>query len=106
MTDEKEKLVKYATLKNLIKQYEDQLDEMKPEIIEIISRVNPDEDEHTVDVDGVGKFSCVQKRKYKYSVDVQVAEDKVKAMKLEEEQTGKAKYVVNPYLLYKGVVEE
>lgn len=105
MEEQKEILKKYAEIKDVVKRCEAQIEEMKPQIVDIISKLNPGEDEHPVEVEGIGKFSCVQKRKYSYSTETRVLEDKVKEVKKTEEQNGVATYIINPYLKFDPVKE-
>jgi hypothetical protein len=98
--NDKEILFKYAEIKRLIGEYEEQLKELKPQVQEVILKINPDDDSK-VETD-FGTFSLVQKRKYTYSTETQVLEDKLKEVKETEEQTGKATYSINPYLLFKA----
>lgn len=95
----KEKLQEYADLKSVIKQAENKIKELKPEIDKILVELNP-EDDNKVETD-FGTFSRVPKRKYKYSTEVEVLSDKVKEMKETEEQTGTAEYTIEPYILFK-----
>jgi len=94
----KDKMQKYANLKAQIKLLETEVDEMKSIILEAVQELAP--------VDGVvetdfGTFTSVPKRKYTYSEDTVSLEKKVKELKADEEATGVATYVINPYLLYK-----
>lgn len=95
----KEKLQEYADLKTLIKQAETKIKELKPEVDKILIELNP-ADDNKVETD-FGTFCRVQKRKYKYSTEVEVLSDKIKEMKETEEQTGKAEYTIEPYILFK-----
>lgn len=99
MEEDKQKLREYAALKSQIKQFEKEADKMKPEVLAIIERLNPQEEDHKVSTD-FGYFSSVPKRKYTYTIETQVLADKVKAEKKREEQDGTATYEIEPYLKF------
>ncbi len=98
LEETKQTLQKYAELKSLIKQYGTEVENLAPLVKEAILALNPNDD-NKVDTQ-FGTFSMVQKRKYRYSTDVEVLTDKLKEMKKTEEQTS-AEYSVEPYLLFK-----
>lgn len=96
--DQKETLQKYANLKAQIKLLTAEMDGLKETVSGIVTELNP--------TDGIvetefGTFTMVPKRKYTYSEETVSLEEKVKELKADEEATGVATYVVNPYLLYK-----
>ena len=101
MQDKKNILEKYANLKALEKQTAEELKFMKPEVEAIILDINPNDDSKVETEFGV--FSMVPKRTYRYSEDVTTLQDKLDEMKETEEQTGKAEYVIKPYLKFSEV---
>lgn len=102
MSDE-EVLRKYAETKLLISGLEDKLEELKPQVIAIVDRLNPEDHEVATDF---GKFSNVQKRKYTYTEVVEAKTEELKLLKKEEEAKGIAPYVIEPYLKFSNVTIE
>jgi hypothetical protein len=96
--DQKETLQKYANLKAQIKLLTAEMDGLKETVSEIVTELNP--------TDGIvetefGTFTMVPKRKYEYSKYVQSLKKTLDEWTADEEATGVATYVINPYLLYK-----
>ena len=97
MDEKKDKLLKYAAIKQQIKSLEDKAEELKEEVVAIVLEMNPTD--KTVETD-VGTFVMVQKRKYNYSEDVITKEEELKQLKTEEEAKGIAEYTVSEYLKF------
>lgn len=104
MDEKKEKLLRFASLKRQIKTLEDQADELKEDVAQIVLEMNPTD--KTVEVDNVGTFVMVQKRKYLYSKDVITKEEELKQLKTEEEAKGVAEYTVSEYLKFNSASVE
>lgn len=102
MTDE-EVLKKYAETKLLISGLEDKLEELKPQVIAIVDKLNPEDHEVATDF---GRFSNVQKRKYEYTEVVTSKTEELKQLKKEEEAKGIASYVIEPYLKFSNITVE
>jgi len=94
---EKEKFIEYANLKSQIKVLENKIDELKPFIVELVLKMNPQD--KTVETE-LGTFTMVPKRKYTYSVIVDQKESELKEAKKVEEATGIAKYEESEYLKF------
>lgn len=97
MDKNRETLKQYADLKSQVSKLEDQMEALKPEVMDIIESVNPDD--KTVETD-FGSFTVVQKRKYEYSDEIVALEKDVKERKKAEEATGDAVYTIAPYLKF------
>ena len=97
MDEKKDKLLKYAAIKQQIKSLEDKAEELKEEVVAIVLEMNPTD--KTVETD-VGTLVMVQKRKYNYSEDVITKEEELKQLKTEEEAKGIAEYTVSEYLKF------
>jgi archaellum component FlaC len=97
MEENKIKLQEYAGLKAQVAVLEDKIEQLKPEVEQIVVDINP--------VDGVvetdyGVFSIVSKRKYNYSSAVVDLEKELKEKKKEQEATGEATYEETRYLKF------
>lgn len=97
----KDTLIKYAELKQEIKILEAKLEEIQPEVLEMLVESGNDE----VELGGLGTFVLAKRRKYIYTPAVQSLEAELKDQKKLEEQTGDATYTENPYVLFKGIKE-
>jgi hypothetical protein len=102
--EQKETLLRYAFLKGEISKLEEEIDMLKPAVEEIVATVNPTD--KIVEVDNVGTFSLVGKRKYKYTEATEALADSLKEAKKNEEATGAATYTELPYVLFKSAVIE
>lgn len=86
----KEKLIKYAAIKQQMSHLEDELDKLKPEVEAIVLEANPVDG--IVEVDEVGTFTLIKRRKYTYSENVTSMENALKEAKQAEEARGTAPY--------------
>lgn len=103
MENKQEILKRYAEIKAEISALETLIDEMKPDIVQIVEAANPEDHEVVTDF---GTFTVVQKRKYTYTPDVIKKEEEVKQLKKEQEAKGEAEYTILPYLMFKaGTIE-
>ena len=91
----KELLAKYAELKQIVTEAEAQLDELKPQVIEMMG------DNDAIETD-FGTFSLSKRRTWTYSPAITEREKQLKVDKKLEEQLGTAQYVENPILIYKN----
>lgn len=90
----KQIFAQYAAKKITIKALEEELDAMKPELIEAMA----DHDEVET---AEGLFVKTSKRTWTYPADIQKEEDALKAKKKESEQTGTATYNELIYPMFK-----
>lgn len=97
---DKDILKQYAAYKQLVKEYEDEMEILKPQIMSMVAEANPTDFE--IEVEGVGRFVNVQKRKYVYSAEITAMEDQVKQLKKEQEAKGTAEYTLQPYLKFES----
>lgn len=97
----KEKLIKYASLKQQMTHLEDELDKLKPEVEAIVLEANPVDG--IVEVDDIGTFTIVKKRKYTYSERIVSAETALKEAKKEEEARGTAPYEESRYVKFNSI---
>lgn len=95
----KELLEKYAELKEAEKQIKGQLDELNPQIVELMEKKQVEE----VELTGAGKFSLVGKRKWAYPRLIEELELDLKDKKKEAEQTGEATYSESYYLKFSPI---
>lgn len=90
----KEKFLRYEILKNEIKSLEEELDQIKPIIIENMK------DDDKIEAKN-GAFTIQLKKKWKYSPAVVNLEADVKEMKKSEEADGTAEFEESRILFYR-----
>lgn len=95
--EQKGTLQRYADIKILIKNLEEEQDTLNPQVMEIMNENEVDELKTEQ-----GKFCKSSRRKWKYSDDLQAREDNLKDSKKIEEQTGVAEYTENFFVVFKG----
>ena len=94
---DKTKLERYAELKRIVKQAEEEMDPMKEEILTMMG------DHEEVETD-FGKFVVTHRRTYTYPEEIKQREDDLKKAKKTCEQLGTAEYVEKSILMFKEVV--
>ncbi len=95
-------LQEYAELKIQEKEITKKLEECKGKVLETLLEVGIDE-EHPVELNGIGTFSLGKRRKYIYSDKVKNLEKVIKEEKETEERTGEAKYDETVYTIFKSI---
>lgn len=93
----KEQLVRYAIIKRSIKELEEELDILQPEILNGMISEGADVLETEE-----GNFTLTAKRKYAYPEFIAKAEASLKEQKKEAEATGTATYQENKYIVFKS----
>lgn len=91
-------LMDYAAVKQQIKALEAKAEEMQEDVIRVVETTNPVD--KVVDIENIGTFTMVPKRKYTYPADVTDLEEKVKQLKKESEAKGTALVTEQPYLKF------
>jgi len=91
---DKIKLERYAELKKIVKEAEEEMDPLKGEILEMMG------DNEEVDTD-FGKFVVSHRRTWTYPEEIKNREDQLKRDKKSCEQLGTADYVENSTLMFK-----
>lgn len=99
--DYRAKMMNYAALKAQIAHLEEELETLQPEIVEIVSRLNPTD--RTVVVDGHGTFTVATRKTYAYPDDIVAADEALKARKKDAVRLGAASAKETEYLLYKPI---
>lgn len=99
MTD-KQQLQQYAALKKEIKKLAKEVEEIQPEILEIVEKMNPVD--KTVEMEE-GTFVIASKRKYTYPLEIIEAEEKLEEAKKAAQARGDATYEVTEYLKFEGI---
>jgi DNA-binding protein YbaB len=94
----KETLIEYAALKAQMSILEDKMEALKPEVERIVIETNPTD--QVVEVEGVGTFTMVAKRKYIYPAYVIEKEEAFKEAKKEAEAKGDAQASETRYLKF------
>lgn len=94
----KETLIEYAALKVQKALLEDKIEAMQPEVERIVIETNPTD--KTVEVEGIGTFTMVSKRKYIYPAYVLEKEEAFKEAKKEAEAKGDAQATETTYLKF------
>jgi len=102
--DPKQTLTRYAFLKGEIAKLDEEVEMLKPAVEEIVALANPTD--KIVEVDNVGTFSIVGKRKYQYTPETEALATSLKEAKKTEEQTGAATYTETSYVLFKSAIIE
>lgn len=105
MEDAKEIINKFAELKKEEKIIAALIDELKPKVYEALFSIGLDE-EHPVELPGVGSFTYGNRPKYEFSPAVKAMQQEVKDMEKEEIQTGVAIKKDSPYAVFKSEGEE
>src|SRR4051812_43554782 len=100
-TDQKEKLEKYAQVKEEIKTLETICEELNPEVLEIM-RIQEVEE---ISIGDKGKLTLGERRTWTYSEDLQNAEKFLKEKRKTEERTGKADCTIKKYVIFKRIGE-
>lgn len=94
---DKAKLERYAELKNAIAKAEEELDELKPAILEAMEVEGAEQV-----VTEFGKFTIESKRTWKFSDHVEKAKAQIKEMEAEEKAVGSATYTENKFIKFYG----
>lgn len=95
--EQKTILESYAELKLKAKEIEVQLDELNPQVLEIMKEDALEE----VEVGDLGKLTMASRRTWTYPEVIQTKEKELNAEKKEAEQTGSADYTEKHYVLFK-----
>jgi regulator of replication initiation timing len=95
----KEILSRYAALKRDIAQAETELDELKPQVIEMMG------DNDAIETD-FGTFSISKRRTWTYTPALTEKEKQLKVDKKLEEQLGTATYTEAPVLMYRQLTNK
>ena len=91
----KVQLKAFAKLQGQIKELEGKRDQMKADIVEAMTTEGTTKQETEW-----GTFTVAARRNYKYSQKVSDLNDKVKLLKIKEEENGTAKVSITEYLVY------
>jgi hypothetical protein len=102
--EKKATLRQYASLKEQAKQIADQIEMMQPEIELIVVELDPTDKKVTVA--DLGVFFMKSKKKYTYTEATQMMEKNLKATQKDEQASGAATYVDNPYVQFDSAVIE
>lgn len=92
-----EKIKEYESYKLQIKELEAKAKELEPEVREALESI--DEDQIETDL---GKFYFTTRKTWKYTTAVTDKEAEVKALKKEEEETGRAKASESKSVTYRA----
>lgn len=103
--DPKEIINEFASLKQDEKVIAEKIKELKPKAYEALFQIGLDE-EHPVELKGVGVFSYGNRPSYEFSPAVKALQQEVKDMEKEEIQTGVAVKKDSPYAIFKAEEEE
>lgn len=98
---DKETLNIYANTKAEIKLLESRIEEIAPIVLGIMQGAEVEE----INLEDKGKLSLSSRRIWTYSKKLQEEEKALKAEKKIEEQTGKADYKENHFVVFKGIKE-
>lgn len=100
--EQKDQLNEYARIKSEIKLLESKADELNPLVLQVIQDAEVEE----IEISDLGKLSLASRRTWKYSLETQELEKKLKSEKKLEEQTGKAEFLEKKYVIFKGLKED
>lgn len=95
---DREKFVRYAQLKQEISALEEELNTLKPDIMQAITEA----DGNKVNLEGFGMFSLYPTKKWEYSTAIKALEATVKENKKEEEANGTAQVSETMTLRFTG----
>jgi len=95
--EQKDILNKYAYLKLKVKALEEEMDELNPQVLEIMKESAVEE----IEVGDLGKLTMASRRTWIYPEFIQEKEKELKREKKEAEQTGTADYSEKHYVLFK-----
>ena len=98
----KELLESYANLKQQEKVIAEEIAKINPLILAEIDAAGVDK----IDAKDLGTFSIAKRKTWKFSTDVELAEEGLDELKSQEKAKGIATATEKPYLLFKPVVEE
>lgn len=94
----KEKLLRYATLKSEIKRLTEELEQIKPDII---TEMNDGGHEEVI-LPEIGKFYFKERRTWTYPEEIELAETQLKANKKVAQQVGSATCEISKELNFRG----
>ena len=95
--EQKDILNSYAELKLKAKELEAQIDELNPQVLEIMKESAVEE----IEIGDLGKLTMASRRTWIYPEFIQLKEKELKAEKKEAEQTGTADYSEKHYVMFK-----
>ena len=98
----KELLQKYADLKAVIAEAEDEIDVLKSDICSKMTEQGADK----IDAENLGTFTLAKKKTWKYSEQVEAASESLNIMKRDEQACGTATFVEDPYLVFKPLKKD
>lgn len=96
---DREVLEHYADLKAAAAEIDLKIDLMKPTVLEILARLNPQD--RTVSLDGVGTFSVSTRATYTYPQDIVDVEDALKRRKKDAVRLGTATVAEAEFVIYR-----
>ena len=97
---DKSKLEEYGRLKLEIKQLDERVKALQPEITEMI--IESGYEDEGVEVDGLGVFTITKRREWTYPAEVKELETEYKKAKKMAEQDGSAEYTENKSVMFKA----
>lgn len=100
--EQKDILNKYAELKLKAKALDQELEELNPQVLEIMKESAVEE----IEVGELGKLTMASRRTWVYPEFIQTKEKELKQAKKEAEQTGTADYSEKHYVMFKEVKVE
>lgn len=98
----KDLLQQYANLKEQEKAIALEIAKINPLILAEIDAAGVDK----VEAKDIGTFSIAKRKTWKFSEDVQLAEEGLEELKTKEKAKGIATAVEKPYLIFKGIQSE
>lgn len=98
----KDLLQQYATLKEQERSITEELSKIQPLVLAEIEQAGVDK----VDATGIGTFSLAKRKTWKFSKDVELAEEGLEELKRTEKANGTATATEKPYLIFKGQRDE
>jgi len=97
----KDLLQQYANLKEREKEIASEIAKINPLILAEIESAGVDK----VDAKDIGTFSIASRKTWKFSEDVELAEEGLEELKKTEKANGVAQATEKPYLVFKGIKE-
>jgi len=95
--EQKQILESYAELKLKAKELDAQLEELNPQVLEIMKESAVEE----IEIGDLGKLTMASRRTWVYPEFIQEKEKELKKEKKEAEQTGSADYSEKHYVMFK-----